>query len=324
MEEFVFDDVNDYYAYLPSYFNNPETPMPLNDGYNLSIWNIYLAKNFGFDILKNQWELIPSNSALKSIAISINGQGSTFGNELNKFGIWTYFTNSKAIPGRYFEEGANYPLITPTANVAFTSPSKIYDMSIRPTANYFLKVNLPSPDGEFYTIITNSDWQKAIDNSSQFLNFSFSIYNDTVTGIKNIDDSYSVTFSKDNQSFWNNAGILNNIVVYGDSNYNVPDIDKETFAYPLPYKKTSSNNINIVFQSNSALEAEVDLNIYSAGMKSMFVGKKNIQSTYLKNSNKYCEVLLKKSEVNFPTGVYIYIIKSGDDIYQGKLVIFSD
>ena len=52
-EEFVFDDVNDYYAYMPSYFQNPEKSMPLNDGYNLAIWNIYLQNNFGFDILED-------------------------------------------------------------------------------------------------------------------------------------------------------------------------------------------------------------------------------------------------------------------------------
>ena len=176
-EEFVFDDVNDYYAYMPSYFQNPETAMPLNDGYNLAIWNIYLQNNFGFDILKRQWELLPSqvNSALKAIALSIDENGSTLGNELNKFGIWTYFTNSRAISGRYFEEANNYPLInpTPTQGVNFTPPSDTYSMSVAPVANYFLKINLPSADGVFYTIVTNSDWQKANDNAGQSLPFTY-------------------------------------------------------------------------------------------------------------------------------------------------------
>ena len=77
-------------------------------GYDIAIWNIYLQKNFGFEILKNQWEQIPNKSALEAIALSIFQQGSTLGNELNKFGIWSYFTDSRAIPGRYFEEANNY------------------------------------------------------------------------------------------------------------------------------------------------------------------------------------------------------------------------
>jgi hypothetical protein len=321
-EEFVFDDVNDYYAYMPSYFRNPETAMSLNDGYNLAIWNIYLQNNFGFDILKRQWELIPGNDALKAIAISIDENGSTFVNELNKFGIWTYFTNSRNVyPGEYFEEASNYPLLTPTASVAFTPPSDVYNMTIAPVANYFMKVDLPSSDGVFYSIITNSDYQKT---SNQTLPFTFSIYQDTVNGQKVINDFYSVSFDKDGVPFWNNAGILNNIVVYGDSSYSIPNIEGESFAYPMPIKKSAANNLYIVFQSINEIGEEVDINIYSAGMELYYSGQKNIQSSYLKNSNKYCEISLNKSDFDFPSGVYIYVIKSGENIYKGKLVIFND
>lgn len=321
-EEFVFDDVNDYYAYMPSYFQNPETAMPLNDGYNLAIWNIYLQNNFGFDILKRQWELIPGNDALKAIAISIDESGSTFGNELNKFGIWTYFTNTRNIyPNEYFEEASNYPLITPTASVSFTPPSDVYNMTIAPAANYFMDVNLPSTDGRFYTIITNSDYQKT---SNQTLPFTFSIYQDTVNGQKIINDFYSVSFDKDGVPFWNNAGILNNIVVYGDSSYSTPNLEGETFAYPMPIKKSAASTLNIAFQSDSNIGEEVDLNIYSAGVELYYSGQKIIKSSYLKNSNKYCEISLSKSDFDFPSGVYIYVIKSGEDIFKGKLVIFND
>ncbi len=322
-EEFVFDDVNDYYAYMLSYFQNPETPMSINDGYNLAIWNIYLQNNFGFEILKRQWDLIPSpeNSALKAIALSINEFGSTFGNELNKFGIWTYFTKSRTISGRYFEEAGNYPSISPTATVSFTPPLKTYDMTVGPVANYFLNINLPSSDGVFYTIITNSDYQKT---PNQTFPFSFSIYQDTITGINIINDLYSVSFDRDGQAFWNNSGILNDIVVYGDSNYLIPKLEDDTYAYPMPYRKSSSGIIRIAFQADLNLGDEVDLNIYSSGLESVYLGNKNIQYSYLKDSKKYCELTLKNGDINFPSGVYIYVIKSGDDIYKGKLVIFND
>jgi hypothetical protein len=321
-EEFVFDDVNDYYAYMPSYFQNPETAMPLNDGYNLAIWNIYLQNNFGFDILKRQWELIPGNDALKAIAISIDENASTFGNELNKFGIWTYFTNSRNIyPNEYFEEASNYPVITPTATLSFTPPSDIYNMTIAPVANYFLRINLPTSDGVFYSIITNSDYQKT---ATQTLPFTFSIYQDTVNGERVINDFYSVSFDKDGVPFWNNAGILNNIVVYGDSSYSTPNLEGETFAYPLPYRKSSSGNIRIAFQGDAAVGDEVNLNIYSSGVELYYSGVKIISSAYSKDSKKYYEIVLDKADVDFSSGVYIYVIKSGEDIFKGKLVIFND
>ena len=56
------------------------------------------------------------------------------------------------------------------------------------------------------------------------------------------------------------------------------------------------------------------------------VSNKNfyIQSAYLKNSSKYCEISLNKSDFDFPSGIYIYVIKSGEDVFKGKLVIFND
>ena len=165
MEEFVQDNVNDYYAYMSTYFQHPENAMPNNDGYNLAIWNIFLQKRFGFDILKNQWELIPTTQAIKAIALSLNDIGSTLGNELNKFGIWTYFTNSRNyFPTLYFEEASEYPLLSTTAEMNFNLSTQTYNMSVNPCANYFLKLNLLPTSDIFYTIVTNSDYQKAIDD----------------------------------------------------------------------------------------------------------------------------------------------------------------
>ncbi|MHA2101084.1 MAG: MXAN_6640 family putative metalloprotease, partial [Candidatus Kariarchaeaceae archaeon] len=72
MEEFVFDDVNDYYAYITSYFNNPETALPSTSGYNTATWNIFLQQHFDdYDIIKRQWELMPSTRAMNAISISL-------------------------------------------------------------------------------------------------------------------------------------------------------------------------------------------------------------------------------------------------------------
>ena len=274
--------------------------------------------------LKKQWEQIPNKSAIEAIALSLFQHSATLGNELNKFGIWTYFTNSRAIPGRYFEEASNYPLITPTASVSFTPPFRSYNMTIGPTANYFLRINLPSTNGVFYTIITNSDWQSAIENSDQTFPFIYYVFSDTVSGKRTISDKYSVSFNRDNHTFWNNAGILNNIVVFGDSNYSTPNFERDTYAFPMPFRLSSPEYIKIDFQSDLNTNEEVDLNIYSTGLGLYYSGKKIIQLSYLKDSKKYGRIFLDKSDVDFSSGVYVYIIRSGEDIYKGKLVIFND
>lgn len=327
MEEFVFDSVNDYYGYMLDYFRNPERPLLLNNGYDLAIWNIYLQKNFGFGILKRQWEFMPTIPALDAVNESIIEKGSTLGFEMSTFGIWTHFTNSRSINEKYFEEAANYPLIEPTSTVVFNAPFKQYDMSVGPTANYFLKINLPASDGNFISIISNSDIQSATTNPNQVLNFSFSIFNDTTSGVKVINQNYSVSFSRDNQAFWNNSGILNNVVVYGDSNVQISNLEGETYAFPSPYKYSTFSSVAIAFNSKEILSNEVDLNVYSVGMHLTYVGKAIIVKSYLRNSKRYSEIFwnaLDNDGNKLPSGVYIYVIKSGEDIYKGKLVIFND
>jgi len=326
-EEFVFDTVNDYYAYMPDYFNHPENPLSVQNGYNIAIWNLYLQKRFGFEVIKRQWQLIPQNQALKAIALSINEVGSTFETELNKFGIWTYFTKTRAIEGSYFEEAANYPAIKITSTVDFNSSSQTYNMSMYPTANYFLKINLPSSDGIFNTIITNADWQKALNSGNEIVEFSYSIFSDTVSGEKNIDNKYSVSFSRDNQQFWGNAGILNDIVVYGDSSIYIPEIEDETFAFPSPFRYSVSESISLVFLSDEQSGKAIDLNIFSAGLQLAYTGKPIIKKSFIKESKRYCEIIwngLDEDNKHLGSGIYIYVIKSGDEVYKGKLVIFND
>ncbi|MFZ1518817.1 MAG: MXAN_6640 family putative metalloprotease [Ignavibacteriaceae bacterium] len=326
MEEFVQDDVNDYYAYMSTYFQHPENAMPNNDGYNLAIWNIFLQKRFGFDILKNQWELIPTTQAIKAIALSLNDIGSTLGNELNKFGIWTYFTNSRNyFPTLYFEEASEYPLLSTTAEMNFNLSTQTYNMSVNPCANYFLKLNLLPTSDIFYTIVTNSDYQKAIDDPDQFLDFSFTMHNDTINGEKMISENYSVTFSRDNQTFWNNAGIMNNSVVYGDSNYNIPNLNGETYAFPMPFKSSNSPYLKIDFSLDKMIDYEVDLNIYSAGLELVYEKRMLLEAVYIKDSRWFFRIGLNNSDLNsLATGVYIYVVKSGDEVWKGKLVVFNE
>ncbi len=93
MEEFVYDDVNDYYAYMQSYFKTRKLLCQNRMVTILQFGIFILNRDSGFEILKQQWELIPSINAIMSINNTILNAGSSFPGEFNKFGIWTYFTN---------------------------------------------------------------------------------------------------------------------------------------------------------------------------------------------------------------------------------------
>ena len=61
MEEFVYDRINDYYNYLPTYFRYPDRRFTYNTGntgYDRAIWNIYLKEKFERDRTKNNKPLM--------------------------------------------------------------------------------------------------------------------------------------------------------------------------------------------------------------------------------------------------------------------------
>lgn len=324
MEEFVFDDINDYYAYMSDYFNNPTRPFIQNNGYNLAIWNIFLKDRFGFDILKRQWELLPSARALNAINISLNENNSTLRNELNRFGVWTYFTNYRSIPGKFFDEAANYPLIRTSTPMVFNPPSKSFSMSTRPTTNNFLKII----DGSdtLISIISNSDFISGSDSANNFFEFEYILYSDTSIGERKLSGFYSATLNASPQNFWSASEILNNLVVNGDSTFKFIDDGKEIFAFPNPYRyniKYGSGNF-VYFQiQNSELGDEVDLSVFTTSMQLVYKSRESVY--FLPNGAKGIKFEVKDfDKKHLASGVYIFTIKKQDKTISGKFVVFNE
>lgn len=324
MEEFVYDTVNDYYAYMSSYFQNPDKAMPNQNGYNLAIWNLFLQERFGFNIIKQQWELIPSINAILTINSSLQNASSSFPAELNKFGIWTYYTNIRAISGEYFEEAANYPLIKPTTNLTFTPPQQTADMTSRPTANNFIKFNISSAGDTLYALVTNADATAAVQNPNQAISFDYTLYSNPSSGNRSLTDDYSSTFGTSNPNYWSVSEILNSLLVRSDSTI-IPIVSvNESFVFPNPftYESTGMNSI-ISIALNFQNGAEVDFNVYSAGLQLVYSKSKTV-GPLTNNSLGIFWDGFGSNEKKLDSGVYIYVVKQGDEVIKGKIVIFNE
>jgi len=317
MEEFVYDDVNDYYAYMSSYFQNPQKAFAENDGYNLAIWNIYLKENFGFGIIKKQWELMPTQRAMNAINTSITEAGSSFKHELNNFGVWTYHTKHRAIPGKYFEEASIYPLIRPLSTIAFIPPDEIVTINSKATANNFIRYTNQLNSDTLFVLITNGDVQGALNNISQTDSFAYYLYDYPESGTNKIDSIFYSKFTTKNLFLWSVSEISDTIIIVVE-----PQL-KTDFPYPMPfsYKKYSEDQpINIPISATS--RDNVGLYIFSTAMELVYSN----DDMPLDNQNK--NVVKWKVKDNhgrkLASGVYIYVIKSGDNIEKGKLVILHD
>jgi hypothetical protein len=318
MEEFVFNTVNDYYGYMTDYFLHTDRTFASNNGYNLAIWNIFLKDRFGFGIIKRQWELMRSERAIDAINSSLLEDSSSFGNELNKFGVWTYFTNYRSKPGEYFSEASNYPLV-------YSNPFEINNTinlpSVKPLSNNFLYTVVPASQDSLYTVLTNTDYSSGIDSLNRNYNASYSVYNYNIAGSTRLDTSYYELLNVNDKSFWLTSVVLNGILIKQDSTIYTPIVNNLSYAYPNPFIYSKNTSIYIPVGVNTPEFTEAELYIYSPSMDLIFN-----ESLLVRTLKNFPVLQWNPYEIGkkLPSGIYIYVTKSGTGKTTGKLVIFND
>lgn len=170
MEDYVYDEVNDYYNYLPDYFNYPDysvfsgiVPPGSLFQYALSVWPKFLTEYFDDQIMVQIWEEF----------FSLNYQGAE-----NVFAIYTAVKNvleekyEAALPEVFqqfmlwnlilenYEEGENYPGITPVQSHSSYPVSEAEPPSDYWPALYggnYLEFDLGDEEGDFKFTLAKSE-----------------------------------------------------------------------------------------------------------------------------------------------------------------------
>lgn len=305
MEEFVFPNIDDYIYYIATYFRNPQRAFNKNDGYNLAIWNLFLREQFGVDIIKRIWEFMLHQRALEAMSSAISQEGSSFKIEFNKFGIWTYFTGARSVPGKYFEDAAKFPLISP---MVLTSSMTV---NSEPVSNNFFQYNdfTSVRRDSVITLVTNCDVQGAIGSSNTILPFTYTLSSQPIEGGNNISEGF---FSKLESSEANKILLTESNVLTG-----YVSVEEVDYAYPQPFRYSAHNQL---FIPVSGIKGEaVDLSIFSVDMNLVYSGQKSVLADQVILWDAF-----DQSGKKLSTGVYLYVTKSGDTIKKGKFVIYND
>ncbi|TFH61490.1 MAG: hypothetical protein E4G91_08060 [Candidatus Zixiibacteriota bacterium] len=155
MEEETYDNVNDYYGYLPYYFPYVQHSLrsfatsPPGDWktlycYGAGVFPIYLSQRFGKEIIKKAWEycgeVSGSNfleSAIQAALHDVTGGQVDLPYAWTDYGRWLYFTETRTRPGQFFEEAANYKPMIP---MNFELAGEMYPY-IRLYSSYPIKPN---------------------------------------------------------------------------------------------------------------------------------------------------------------------------------------
>lgn len=325
METFVYNSIKDYYNYLSNYFDTPERSIAENDinagdGYDLAIWNIFQRDKFGYDIIKRDWELMPSERAITAISQGITEKNASFSQALNEFGAWVYFTNTRAVAKTYFSEALNYPLIKfPLGNTSnnFTPPTDTINNVNYPVSNNFFMIKIPlaAMTDTIISVITNSDVNAAINSTSSSLPFQYIVSNNSVPGSNNLLDRYYAKITTSSGS-WYNSEILNGGWLGTDKVYNT----SADFPFPSPFNYGYAY-MNIPVDQSAV--GFVDMSVYTMGMGTVF--SSNMPVSKLNNVKNVIQWNGKSnSQKRLASGIYIVAIKSGDNVKTYKIVIFNE
>ena len=146
MEDYTWDDVNDYLNYLVDFLTNRDTPIDTNGPYMYSaaLFAFMIAKKHGPDMIRAIWNAISDHQS-GSIELFNPILPGTLSQAMLDLGIWSYFTGSRANSGAFFTDS---PLIrgTVTAQDTVTAIPAVDSLSCR---RYTFKYVDISPSGGF-------------------------------------------------------------------------------------------------------------------------------------------------------------------------------
>ncbi len=160
MEDVLYDDINDYYQYLPTYFRRTDVSFNRFDPHlhylGEAIWNHYLLKKLqDLDLFRRTWEIMESNVlAMDAISQVLFEAGTTFADAFAEFGVWNYFTGGRADSVRFYDEAGAYPEIRLNGDFAIRADTTVVDSSLSATHRYY-KFTVFESDG--YLLTGSSD-----------------------------------------------------------------------------------------------------------------------------------------------------------------------
>ena len=318
MEKFVFGYIYDYINYLPSYFDNPGRYFAGRDGYELSIFNIYLKEKFGYQVIKRTWEYILANNALSSAALALEENNTTFRNELSLFSIWTFFTGTRAKAGEYFMDAAKFPRLKPAMTLTMNSPGEMIMMETDPvsvTPILFLR-NSGNRTDSVYAIIANGNYRNGYLGSSGATGCNYYLSTIGGEGYTQIYPGYFVRLLSPMAELLKARNMINNSLV-DENAVIIPEEASDPFPQPFNYARNS----NVAIPAAKGESEESLLYIYTLNMKLVYSG-----SLRVVQSDK---IFVRWNGLDdggnrLPNGVYFYVTKRSGSILKGKLVIQNE
>ena len=318
MEDMVYNNVNDYYFDLPTFFNAFQDALnesysfakyaPGFYGYERSIWDHYLAKRFGNDLIREIWTDMKTDPALPSMDRALRGHGSSLPAAFAEFAAWNLYTGLNADTVRYYSEGRNYPGVTPNASGLFSGMTSRVTGFAYPLSIQYYRFALPSDS--IMAVVSNVDFNGAYANPGTLSPIEVSLTNGTPRGaVQSVGNGLSMGFIAGVSEHWR--------TMYWGKNLGV---NLRQTAQPSPNPIRLGTTPYLMLPADGSAPGEAQVYILSVSLDVVFWGNVQIVDSFGKKV-----AYLPSSDLsgNVNSGVYFVVLKTKEQEYRWKVAILQ-
>ncbi len=295
MEDYVYPQINDYYQYLNFLFDNLDS-FSFNSAFSLYPYAnaIYLHMTsalYGPQFTVDVWNQILIQPAMQSLEKILNQRGETFAESENRYGVWLYFTGERAVPGSYFPDAAEYPMLEiEKKETAFTTTLvsyglNLYEINVTNNRVYKAGVSAGSGQGRVNHILNGTPFKHSVSfgASQQF--------------------EYALDMQKPIAVINNAAEEKSNSVRYTMQPITIP---------PAPNPVVIENQDGVLVLKSLPQNSEIRIyDILGRLVKRLYNG-----------SNNNVRWNMKSVQGRFvATGLYLYFIDTGSEMLKGKITV---
>ncbi len=172
MEDYIYDDVNDYYDYVSELLPNiNRTSFTSTQGvaaYGNCVYLHMLEEKYGPKIVPDIWLKIVDEKPIQAVNTVLEKKGWSFSQSQNTYAGWLYFTGDRAIQGNYFPEAQNYPMVNldegeeNIEKTLYGYRMRLVEVSAEDSLLYKAKLTADNISGLYNHITNNQMPQKAV------------------------------------------------------------------------------------------------------------------------------------------------------------------
>ena len=266
MEEQVYDEINDCYQYLPSWFNEPHKSLDdqSDHWYGSFIYPQYIYEHLGgYLTLRKIWQKSILNDSYygdyshRAISLALSSEGSSFKDALNKMVVANRVMSSNSNAGVFtYEEAEAYPVSGPTTftEIKYTAgtPQSVTSTNLNRFASQYTRLISNDPVIASLSNTTGPDSDLNMHAIISYEDNSWTVYSGNEINIDPTGASsvYLAIVSQDTSgNNWDyQVDISDGELSIEDQN--IPSSISVSQNYPNPFNPSTSFNVEIPFQQH--------------------------------------------------------------------------